>query len=278
MREINKIYHNTAADYRQSDDNTLSPDIIMREILRPYFETLQKYDWQNFGDSLLKRQFEVLLRGSKYPPMDDDFKAATKILKSLAKMKFVCSRRKNNSYSNFGCSKVGFIHRIKSIITNSDDLEEVKWYWTEWRNRMPSTVINALHYYVQYYQNMSTPEMPASVIWYAEYEDPNFINELEELIESLKPFYREMHAHLKQALHLQYGDDVIPSSGLIPHHLLEQSMYQSWKKQSVLRNPFPESKLPNLQQEMDNLEMFPFDLVNISSQFFNSMGLSNLTE
>ncbi|XP_073844468.1 angiotensin-converting enzyme-like [Musca autumnalis] len=278
MKDMNAVYWESATAYRQFADDVLSPEILMREKLRPFYPMMQLFDWKNFQDPLLRRQFEVLLRGDKYPAMNYEFKRATNTLKSMAKQKFVCNREKMNAFSGRRCSDMAFVHHIKSIITNSDDLEEIKWYWAEWRNRMPSQVKDALHYYISYYQNMSTPEMPASAIWYDQYEDSNFIQELEELMDAIQPFYREMHAHLQHALRVRYGDDIIPKSGLIPHHLMEQAMYQSWKKQSVLRNPFPQRKLPNVQQEMDELEWFPFDLVNISSRFFGSMGFENLTE
>uniref|UniRef100_A0A1I8PMP1 Angiotensin-converting enzyme n=2 Tax=Stomoxys calcitrans TaxID=35570 RepID=A0A1I8PMP1_STOCA len=278
MGQVNDVYWESATAYRQFSDDVLSPEILMREKLRPFYETLKKFDWKSFQDPLLKRQFEVVLRGDIYPPLNYEFKKATNTLKSMAKQKFVCNRKKPHRLQSGQCTDFAFIHQIKSKIANSDDLEEIKWYWAEWRSRMPAQIKDALHYYIHYYQNMSTPEMSASAIWYDQYEDPNFLDELEELMDAIQPFYKEMHAHLKHALRQRYGDEVIPSTGLIPHHLMEQAMYQSWKKQSVLRNPFPQRKLPNVQHELDDLEWFPFDLVNISCSFFGSMGFNNLTE
>ncbi|XP_075166830.1 angiotensin-converting enzyme-like [Haematobia irritans] len=278
MEQINEVYWEKATAYRQFSDDVISPEILMRENLRPFYDTLEKFDWKNFQNPMLQRQFQVILRGAKYPPLNYEFKRATNTLKSMSKQKFVCNRQKAQRHASPRCSDMAFIHQIKSVIANSDDLDEIKWYWGEWRSRMPSQIKDALHYYIHYYQNMSSPEMPASAIWYDQYEDDNFLAELEELMEAIQPFYKEMHGHLKHALRVRYGDDVIPPSGLIPHHLMEQAMYQSWKKQSVLRNPFPQRKLPNVQHELDDLEWFPFDLVNISCSFFGSMGFDNLTE
>ena len=272
LQEINDLYWKSATTYRKFADDVLSPEILMREKLRPYYQTMEKFDWRNFKNPLIKRQFEVILRGAKYPPMDYAFKRATNTLKNMSRRRYVCEKDKPKK------CQMAFVHHIKTIFTNSDDLDLIKWYWKEWRNNMPQDIKDAFHYYIEYYQNMSTPEMPASAIWYDEYEDANFINELEGLMDTMLPFYREMHAHLRHVLKVRYGESVIPPTGLIPHHLMEQAMYQAWKKDSVLRNPFPQRKLPNLQAEIDGLNYYPFDLVNMSCRYFSVLGFENMTE
>ncbi|KAM7343194.1 angiotensin-converting enzyme-like isoform 2-T2 [Cochliomyia hominivorax] len=272
LMEINDMYWKSATAYRKFADDVLSPEILMREKLRPYYRTMEKFDWRNFKNPLTRRQFQVILRGAKYPPLDYNFKKATNILKTMAKRRYVCEKNKSRK------CQLAFIHHIKSIFTNSDNLEDIKWYWQQWRNKMPQDIKDAFHYYVEYYQNMSTPEMPASAIWYDEYEDPNFIEELEELMDTIRPFYRELHAHLRHVLKMRYGENIIPANGLIPHHLMEQATYQAWKKDSVLRNPFPQRKLPNLQIEIDEYGYTPYDLVNMSAMYFNVLGFENITE
>ncbi|XP_030381613.1 angiotensin-converting enzyme-like [Scaptodrosophila lebanonensis] len=269
---INVAYWQSVEAYRKFSDDTLSAEILLRQKLQPYYEALQKYDWQNFKDPLLRRQFEVILRGAVHPPIGYDFKRATRTLKSMSRQKWACPR------NGGGKCNLAFVHNIKTIFTNSDDLDEIKYYWQEWRNKLPDSVKEALHYYIGYYQNLSTPTRNASSVWYAEYEDANFMAELESLMDSIQPFYRELHAHMRHVLRVKYGDSVIPPTGLIPHHLLEQVTYQAWKKDSVLRNPFPQRKLPNLQAELDDVGLLPFDLVNISARFFSSIGFENLTD
>ncbi|XP_037954840.1 angiotensin-converting enzyme-like [Teleopsis dalmanni] len=272
MQRIDDVYWKSATAYRRFADDTLSPEILMREKLREFYDTMQKYDWKNFNDPLLKRQFQVILRGASYPPIDHKFKRATQLLKGMSRRKWVCKREEPQK------CKMAFVHQIKTIFTNSDNLNEIKYYWREWRNKLPLDVIQAFHYYIDYYRNLTVANETASKYWYDQYEDTNFLTELEGLMETIGPFYREMHAHLRHVLRIKYGKDIIPPTGLIPHHLMEQVTYQSWKKDSVLRNPFPENKLPNLQSELDDAGFSPFDLVNISARFFGSIGFENLTE
>uniref|UniRef100_A0A1I8PSQ5 Angiotensin-converting enzyme n=1 Tax=Stomoxys calcitrans TaxID=35570 RepID=A0A1I8PSQ5_STOCA len=224
----------------------VSADIVLRDGILPYKEALDKFDWQNFKSPLLKRQFEILLREMKYPKTDSEFRRNTSLLKNVGKKKFTCSRLSANT-----CQKVSYNRDIKALFTNSDDEENLKWYWREWRSHLPPEVQTALSYYVSYYQSLgSAANQSASAIWYEGYDDANMMTDLENYMAAIAPLYKEMHGHLRQILRNKYGNAIIPDSGLIPQHLIEQSYYQAWKKDSVLVNPYPEKKLPNMQQEL----------------------------
>lgn len=160
LLEINDMYWKSATAYRKFSDDTFSPEILMREKLRPYYQTMEKFDWKNFQNPIIRRQFEVILRGAKYPPLNYAFKRAIQTLKTMSRKRYVCDKNRPKN------CQMAFVHQIKSIFTNSDNLEEIKWYWKEWRNRMPLDIKDSFHYYIEYYQAMSTPEMPASAIWY----------------------------------------------------------------------------------------------------------------
>lgn len=176
-----------------------------------------------------------------------------------------------------------YVRHIKPIVTNSNDPEEIKWYWREWRNHLPQEIKNSMHFYIDYYRNVSaasstsTATLPSS-IWYQQYDEPNFIENLEGYMKTIEHLYRELHAHLRDALRRKYGDEVIPASGLIPHHLVEQALYQSWKKESVLENPYQHKKMPNLLQELRGRRWNPRDLIEASEEFFKSMGFPPFSE
>uniref|UniRef100_A0A1I8PQ00 Angiotensin-converting enzyme n=1 Tax=Stomoxys calcitrans TaxID=35570 RepID=A0A1I8PQ00_STOCA len=253
-------------------DSDVSVDIMLRTSLHRYNNALQKFDWQNFKDPILRRQFEVLLRDTKYPKVNDEFEKATTTLKTVAKKKFTCSRFSANE-----CKKVSFIRDIKPFISNNGDPQDIKWYWREWRNHVPDDVKNAMKYYIQYYQNLATPTKTPSAVWYEAYDGSDILQDLESYMDSIGPLYRQMHGHLRQALREKLGNSSIPSSGLIPHHLMEQAFFQAWKKESVLVNPFPEKKLPNLQQELKG-QWGAFDLVKTAGQFFESLGFEAFSQ
>ncbi|XP_061396580.1 angiotensin-converting enzyme-like [Musca vetustissima] len=274
METLDMKYHQTAKKLSLYPDFEVGAEVALRNDLLPLLASMRKFDWQNFADPLLKRQFEILLRDLKYPEISMKFRRHTYILRTVGKQKFTCDRSRPNK-----CKLISYIRHIKPIITNSNDPDEIKWYWREWRNHLPDEIKNALNFYVDYYLNLSMEASARpSAIWYERYDNPNFLENLEEYMKTIEPLYRELHGHLREALRMKYGPEVIPPSGLIPHHFLEQALYQSWKKESILENPYPHKKMPNLLPELRGKRWKPMDLIEMSGGFFESMGFPAFSE
>ena len=56
--------------------------------------------------------------------------------------------------------------------------------------------------------------------WLHEYETESFKDDIEELWQTMKPFYQQVHAYVRGRLRKFYGADKFGSDGLIPAHLL----------------------------------------------------------
>jgi peptidyl-dipeptidase A len=56
--------------------------------------------------------------------------------------------------------------------------------------------------------------------WLHEYETESFKDDIEELWQTMKPFYQQVHAYVRGRLRKFYGTDKFGSDGLIPAHLL----------------------------------------------------------
>ena len=56
--------------------------------------------------------------------------------------------------------------------------------------------------------------------WRDVYEDDNFREELEALLEQLHPLYQQLHTYVRKRLMDKYGKDHFPASGHIPAHIL----------------------------------------------------------
>uniref|UniRef100_A0A1I8MLX4 Angiotensin-converting enzyme n=1 Tax=Musca domestica TaxID=7370 RepID=A0A1I8MLX4_MUSDO len=281
METMDLLYRQSALEIFQSHHHhDVNPELLIWQQLLPFLEMVEQFEWSSFQSPLLRRQFEILIRELNFARQasNKDFVVASKVLRGVGKHKFMYHRRAANKSNPPPHELVSYVRNIKSIITNSNDLQEVKWYWREWRNRLPMDVKNALNVYIQYYQNMSTVEKPASSIWYAQYEDPKFMEKLEKVMEAIMPLYQQLHGQLRQTLWKKYGDAIIPSTGLIPHHLMEQALYEAWKKDSVFGNPYPDKKLPNLKQELDGKRFAPLDFITIGTKFFERIGFDRLTE
>ena len=56
--------------------------------------------------------------------------------------------------------------------------------------------------------------------WRDAYEDDNFREELEALLEQLRPLYQQLHTYVRRRLMDEYGEVHFPASGHIPAHIL----------------------------------------------------------
>ena len=55
--------------------------------------------------------------------------------------------------------------------------------------------------------------------WRSQYETATFQEDLEQLLEQLKPLYQELHTYVRKQLRKEYGTERFPVSGQIPAHL-----------------------------------------------------------
>lgn len=65
-------------------------------------------------------------------------------------------------------------------------------------------------------------------LWLSEYEAPELEKQLEAIHFQMRPLFEELHAHVRHALSVKYGDDLVPLDGPIPMHLLGNMWGQSW--------------------------------------------------
>lgn len=285
MAEVEKAFWSSVNSFRLYGDDNLTPELFLREELRQFYPRMLEFDYTNFEDLALKRQFELLLRGNKFPPIDLKFKKAVHNVRGASRNKWSCDDFRNPVKSG-SCSKpIAYVPHIKTIMANSDNLNELKYHWLQWRDNVPKDIKNALLSIIEYYRDaaeIASRQINATVkpsdIWYDGYEDSKFLDELTVLMERVLPMYKQLHAHIRHVLREKYGNDVVGEKGLIPYQLLEQVRLQAWKKTTLLQNPFPEKKLPNLQSEMDAFGYTPRKIVEKSAQFFGDLGIANLTE
>ena len=56
--------------------------------------------------------------------------------------------------------------------------------------------------------------------WIGKYESKTFKQDIEELWQTINPFYQQLHAYVRAKLRLFYGEDKVPRNQPIPAHLL----------------------------------------------------------
>lgn len=56
--------------------------------------------------------------------------------------------------------------------------------------------------------------------WLRNYESDTFKSDIEDLWQTIKPFYVQLHAYVRAKLRAHYGEDKVPKNQPIPAHLL----------------------------------------------------------
>lgn len=116
-------------------------------------------------------------------------------------------------------------------------------------------------------------EISPLAYWFR-YHNEKFLDEMESVMQELKPFYKELHAFIRQELNRKYGSEVIDKNGPIPDHLYQQVLEQVWGPDSVLEPYFPFNELPPVDKFVEHLNAK--DMLAEAERFYTSLGFNNL--
>jgi peptidyl-dipeptidase A len=84
-------------------------------------------------------------------------------------------------------------------------------------------------------------EADAGAVWRSGYDMPpeDFRTEVERLWSQVEPLYEALHCHVRDRLNQRYGNEVVPTDGLIPAHLLGNMWAQQWSNIYPAVEPYP---------------------------------------
>ncbi|XP_076440449.1 angiotensin-converting enzyme-like [Babylonia areolata] len=114
--------------------------------------------------------------------------------------------------------------------------------------------------------------------WKSKYESDTFEQDIGALFEELKPFYKQLHAYVRRRLKKQYGEDVFPSSGHIPAHLLGNMWAQQWHSLQDMLMPYPDKPKVDVTAEMVEQSYTAWTIFEVADSFFTSLGLEPMPE
>ncbi|XP_055922761.1 angiotensin-converting enzyme-like [Eupeodes corollae] len=99
---------------------------------------------------------------------------------------------------------------------------------------------------------------------------------MDNLMSEIQPLYKELHAFIRKSLQQKYGDSIIESDGMIPHHLFEQVLAQTWSNLSIIENLFPFKNLPPIQSVLEK-RFKSLELYEIADRFYQKLGFDEFT-
>jgi len=169
---------------------------------------------------------------------------------------------------------------IISIIEYSYDPEQVKYYWKAWHDKNSQYAAENLFEVVDLFQKAAKNlELPVLEFWYENY-NKEFLGEMEEVMEQLKPFYLQLHAYVRWQLFRNYGAGVIKPDGPIPEHLFDEVVLRNWKSDEMSSSLVSNDYLPNLDSRISINDAYNSaeKLLKKVENFYTSIGLEPLPE
>lgn len=104
-------------------------------------------------------------------------------------------------------------------------------------------VANALYF-------LFTDFSDTGAYWLRNYESDTFMEDIEGLWQTIRPFYLQLHAYVRAKLRAHYGEDKVPKNQPIPAHLLGNMWAQSWGNIDNLVTPYPGKTSIDVTPEM----------------------------
>ncbi|CAG9795382.1 unnamed protein product [Diatraea saccharalis] len=241
------------------------------------WEETKMYKWQGFQDNSLKRMFKKYSELGVAALPDDKYK---QLMRSVSGMEANYATSKICSFKNETKCDLALEPDITEIFAKSLDPEELKHTWVEWHKAAGAKARSNFTQYVQLYNEAAKLNDYKDVAdwWQADYEVPNFEEQLAKLWDDVKPLYQQLHAYVRKRLRDKYGDHVVSAKGPIPAHLLGNMWAQTWNNIESFTRPYPDKKELDITQAMKDQKYTPLKMFQMSDEFFRSLNLTAMPE
>lgn len=228
-------------------------------------------------DEETARAIELMLRGSS-APAPDDAAARAELSGILTDMEGQYGAGKYCDKEGENCRE---LQELETVLRESRDYDELLDVWQGWRTVSPA-------YRKQYQRFVELGNEGAKTfgfdnlgdLWKAGYdmETQEFTIEARRLWDQVKPFYEELHCHVRAKLSEQYGADKVPLDGPIPAHLLGNMWSQTWDNIYPLMEPYAGVASLDVTAALKEQEYDELKMTETAEGFFTSLGLPELPD
>ncbi len=174
------------------------------------------------------------------------------------------------------------LEAFENIIDNSRDPDELLRAWSGWREigkPMKDKYLRMVDIGNQGAQDLGFDGL--SDLWFSQYDMPasEFSETVDKVYEDLKPLYEALQCHVRAELNEYYGDEIVPNEGSIPAHLLGNMWAQSWANiYDIAYQEEAVGKPINITQVIEDKDLTEIEMVEISENFFLSLGFDPLPD
>lgn len=233
----------------ENQKNQLNVSAQFANYVKQMTSEVNDFPWQSIQDSNIKRQFKKLsILGAAALP-DDKY---TEYDQVVNRMQNTYSTAKICDFKNPTNCNLALEPHLTEILMKSRDPDELKYVWKAWRDASGKRVKSDFMRYVELSNEIARLNnyTDMAAFWMKDYEADNFTEDIEGLWQQLKPLYMQIHAYIRYALRLKYGESVVPKDGPIPAQLFGNMWAQSWGNIADLATPYPGKNLPDVTDAM----------------------------
>ncbi|GHA11333.1 angiotensin-converting enzyme [Arenicella chitinivorans] len=239
------------------------------------FNQAKQYKGQKM-DPTTARAIELMLRGSA-APAPNDAQLRAELAQVLTEMEGAYG---SGSYCN-EAGECRELQELEKVLAESRDYDELLDVWRGWRTVSPA-------YREQYQRFVELANQGAKDSGYADLADAwksnydmspsEFTVEARRLWDQVKPFYDELHCHVRAKLSEQYGADKVPLDKPIPAHLLGNMWSQTWENIYPIMEPHAGVASLDVTKALNEQNYDEKRMVQTAEGFFTSLGLPALPE
>ncbi|CAL1265728.1 unnamed protein product [Larinioides sclopetarius] len=238
------------------------------------------FAWKDFKDKneTIFRWFKSLsILGTAALP-EEKFKELTELSADLQDIYSKAKVCRFNASDNESCN-VSLEPELTEMFMTSRNEPELKHAWSQWRDATGKKMKEKFHRYVELSNEAACLNgfKDAGELWRESYESATFEEEVEELWQTIKPFYEQLHAYVRRRLMQQYPEIGIKADGPIPAHLLGNMWAQNWGNILEIAKPYPKKNSIDVTGNMEQKKMTALEMFKSSEDFFTSLGLIPMT-
>uniref|UniRef100_A0A0C9RAR2 Angiotensin-converting enzyme n=1 Tax=Fopius arisanus TaxID=64838 RepID=A0A0C9RAR2_9HYME len=238
---------------------------------------INDFPWHTIKDENVKRQFEKLSTPGASALPKDKYKEYGEV---TSRMENTYATAKICDFKNSSNCNLALEPHLTEILIKSRDPDELKYVWKEWRDASGKKMKNDFIRYVELSNEIAKLNnySDMAAFWMKDYEDDDFTEHIEILWQQVKPLYLEIHAYVRHALRLKYGEDLVPRDKPIPAHLFGNMWAQTWGNIADMAIPYPGKQLPDVTDTMIKQGYNATTIFRTAENFFTSVNLSAMPD
>ncbi|GIY26315.1 angiotensin-converting enzyme [Caerostris darwini] len=247
------------------------------EFTKESWKEATSFAWKQFKDTnaTAYRWFKSLsVLGTAALP-SDKFKELSEL---TADMQDIYGKAKVCRFDNKPCD-LSLEPELTELLISSRNSAELKHIWSQWRDVTGKKMKDKFLRYVELSNEAACLNgfKNAGELWQEAYESETFEEEIEELWQTIKPFYQQLHAYVRRKLMQNYPHSGIKADGPIPAHLLGNMWAQTWGNIFDIVKPYVHKEFIDVTDAMEEKKMTVMDMFKSSEDFFTSLGLIKMT-